>query len=384
MASQKIHRKLFPPFFISFFWSLAFASLVLTGCKDASSSQGAEEVSLQRDTTLGLKDYYQDYFPIGASVGPRSLEGDQAELLRRHFASLTAENVMKMGPIHPEEDEYAWAPADQIAGFAKENGLLLRGHTLCWHNQTPKWLFVDGEGKTVGKEMLLNRLREHINAVAGRYKGQIYAWDVVNEVISDDTTTFYRENSPWYQISGKEYIAKAFEYAHAADPETQLFYNDYNATKPAKRDKIYQMVKELKEAGAPIHGIGIQGHWSIYGPSEAELRAALDLYSSLGLPIQITELDISVYPPESGRRERREDESDEFTPEMERRQVEQYEMIFRVFREYKDVITGVTFWNVSDRHSWLDNFPVRGRKNYPLLFDQDLKPKKAYWAAVDF
>lgn len=380
MASQKIH----PPFFLSFFWSLAFASLILIGCKDASSSQGAEEVSLQRDTTLGLKDYYQDYFPIGASVSPRSLEGDQADLLRKHFASLTAENVMKMGPIHPEEDEYAWGPADKIASFARENGLMLRGHTLCWHNQAPKWLFVDGEGKTVSKDMLLNRLAEHINAVAGRYKGQIYAWDVVNEVIADDTTTFYRENSPWYQISGKEFIAKAFEYAHAADPEAQLFYNDYNATKPAKRDKIYQMVKELKEAGVPIHGIGMQGHWSIYGPSEAELRAALDLYSTLGLPIQITELDLSVYPPESGRRERREGESDEFTPEMERRQVEQYEMIFRVFREYKDVITSVTFWNVSDRHSWLDNFPVRGRKNYPLLFDEELKPKEAYWAVVGF
>ncbi len=353
-----------------FLWAAIF---FFTACSSLSS----------QNTLLGLKDYYADYFPIGVSVGPRNLEGEEADMIKKHFGSLTAENVMKMGPIHPEPDAFNWGPADRVADFAREHGLKLRGHTLCWHNQTPDWLFVDAEGQPVQREVLLRRLEEHIEAVAGRYKSTIYAWDVVNEAISDDKDTYLRP-SPWLDIIGPEFIAAAFRHAHEVDPDALLFYNDYNATKPEKRDKIIRLVRELLDAGVPIHGIGLQGHWSIYGPDETELRDALEAYSRLGLTIQITELDISVYPPEGGRREKRADEADDFTAEMEQRQIEYYQMIFEVFRDYKDVISGVTFWNVSDRRSWLDNFPVRGRKNYPLLFDQDLNPKRAFWEVVDF
>lgn len=339
--------------------------------------------SIAQTATSGLKDYYRDYFPIGVSVGPRSLEGDQAALISAQFNSLTAENVMKMGPIHPEEDTYLWENADKIAQFASENGLLLRGHTLCWHSQTPDWLFKDAEGQEVKKEMLLKRLEDHITAVVSRYKGKVYAWDVVNEAIADGEADFYRE-SPWYKIIGQAFIAKAFEIAHRIDPDALLFYNDYNAINPVKRDKIYEMAKQLQAEGVPIHGIGIQGHWNIYSLTEENLRAALEKYASLGLKIQVTELDLSIYKSESGRRSKGADESDVFTPELEKLQAEKYKMIFEVFRDFKDVITSVTFWNVSDRHSWLDNFPVRGRKNYPLLFDKDLKPKKAYWEVVKF
>lgn len=329
----------------------------------------------------GLKDYYKAYFPVGVAVSPQVLVGPEAGLIKREFNSLTAENVMKMGPIHPEENRYNWEPADQIVNFAQTNGMKMRGHTLCWHNQTPAWIFKDNAGNQVSKEVLLQRLKDHITAVVTRYKGKIYAWDVVNEAIDDKDDVFYRP-SPWYDIIGEEFIAKAFEYAHAADPDALLFYNDYNTESPAKRDKIIKLVKSLKAAGVPIHGIGIQGHWSIFGPSEEDIATSIAAYSALGLKLHITELDISVYRSEQGRRDKRPDESDEFTPEMEQKQTELYSGIFRILRENRNAISAVTFWNVTDKRSWLDNFPVRGRKNYPLLFDKDGKPKKAYWEVV--
>lgn len=341
-------------------------------------------VSVKAQNEKGLKDYYKKYFPVGVAVSPRALLTDEAGLIKKEFESMTPENAMKMGPIHPEENRYFWKDADSIAVFAKRNNLKLRGHTLCWHNQTPRWLFVDAEGKNVSKEILLQRLKEHITSVVQRYKGTIYAWDVVNEAISDKKDEYLRP-SLWYQICGEEYIAKAFQYAHEADPEALLFYNDYNETNPEKREKIYRLVKSLKEAGVPIHGVGLQGHWSIYEPTEQVLIETIEKFKNLGLKVQVTELDISVYPKEHGRRDRKpEDANDQFTAEQEKKQTEMYEMIFRVFRKYKEVVSAVTFWNISDRSSWLDNFPVPGRKDYPLLFDKNLQPKKAYWEVVKF
>jgi endo-1,4-beta-xylanase len=336
-----------------------------------------------QDSSKGLKDYYKSYFPIGVAIRPQSVSGPESELILKHFESVTAENAMKMGPIHPKEDEYFWTDADAIVNFAQTNKLKIRGHTLCWHNQTPSWLFKDAQGGDVTKEVLLKRLKDHITAVVGRYKGKIYAWDVVNEVIDDDDSKYFRD-SPWYKICGEEFVAKAFEYAHEADPNALLFYNDYNTESAGKRERIYKMLKGLLDKKVPIHGVGLQAHWSIFSPTEEALRQSIEKFSSLGLKIQFTELDISVYQSEHSRRERRADEPDAFTPEMEAKQIEQYKMVFKVFREYKDKITGVTFWNVSDKSSWLDNFPVRGRKNYPLLFDQNFQPKKVYWEVVRF
>lgn len=332
----------------------------------------------------GLKDYYKDYFPIGVAVSPRSLEGESASLILKHFNSMTPENVMKMGPIHPEKETYNWQFADQIVDFAQKNNMFLRGHALCWHNQAGDWIFKDDAGNQVTKEVLLERLKEHITTVVERYRGKIYAWDVVNEAISDEEGEFLRD-SEWYKICGADYIIKAFEYAHEADPNLKLFYNDYSAVRPEKRDKIYKLIQMIQDAGVPIHGVGIQGHFSIYEPSEQELRDALEKYASLGVEVQITELDVSVYQKEHGRRDPLpKDEDDAFKPEQEEMQIGQYDMLFRVFREYRGILTGITFWNVSDRYSWLDNFPVRGRKNYPLLFDEQFKPKKAYYRVIDF
>lgn len=331
----------------------------------------------------GLKDHYKAYFPIGVAVNTRTLNGEESQLLLKEFNSITPENAMKMEVIHPREDFYFWRDADSMVNFAQNHQLKVRGHNLCWHEQVPNWMFKDNNGGPVTKEVLFKRLKDHITTVVKRYKGKIYAWDVVNEVIGDADDEFIR-NSLWYQICGEEYIAKAFEYAHAADPEALLFYNDYNSERPVKRDKIYRLLKNLIDQKVPIHGIGLQAHWSVFEPAEKELREAIELYASLGLQIHFTELDMSVYPWEKNKRQKRSGESDRLTPELEAKQIDQYAKVFKIFREYKKHITSVTFWNVSDRYSWLDYYPVPGRKNYPLLFDQNLQRKKAYQKVVDF
>jgi endo-1,4-beta-xylanase len=332
----------------------------------------------------GLKDYYNDYFTIGVAVSPRALKSDEASLIKTHFNSVTAENAMKSGPIHPKEDWYNWRDADSIAAFAKRNNFKMRGHTLVWHNQTPDWLFKDENGNKVSKEVLLARLKSHIISVVTRYKGTIYAWDVVNEAISDKPDEYLRP-SPWLEICGEEYLAKAFQFAHEADPKALLFYNDYNEIDPVKREKIIRLVTDLKRNGVPIHGIGLQGHWAVNEPSREQLEKTLSDFSKTGLTLQITELDISVYPKEHNRRERRvEDNDTTYNAVRKQKQEEIYRMCFELFRKYKKNISSVTFWNVSDRHSWLDDFPVQNRKDYPLLFDANLQPKGAYYKVVEF
>lgn len=331
------------------------------------------------DSTQGLKDYYAAFFPIGVAVSPYALHSDQAGLIIKQFNSLTPENAMKMGPIHPKEAEYFWREADSIAAFAKRHGMKMRGHTLVWHNQTPDWIFTNNHGDTVSKEVLLQRLKEHITAVVSRYKGTIYAWDVANEVISDKPTEYLRP-SPWLRICGEEYIEKAFQWAHEADPTAQLFYNDYNEIDAIKREKIYKLIKDLKQKGIPIHGLGLQAHWAINEPSEEQLDSTLRRFANLGVKLQITELDISVYPKEHHARARRaEDDDTAFSSEKETAQRTVYTRVFNHFAKFRNLISGVTFWNISDRHSWLDDFPVKGRKDYPLLFDKELQPKPVYW-----
>lgn len=360
----------------------------------------------------GLKDYYKKYFPIGVAVNMAALHGPDSALIVQEFNSITPENDMKMAPIHPEENRYNWTNPDAIVNFAVQHHIKIRGHNLLWHNQAPAWMFKDSLGNQVTKEVLLKRLHDHIKTVVSRYKGKIYAWDVVNEAIDDDSTKYLR-NSLWYKICGEDFIPKAFEYAHEADPNAKLFYNDYNSERPGKRENIYKLLKKLVDAHVPIDGVGMQGHWKLNDPSPELLRKALDEYASLGLKIQITELDITVRTFMPRRRVVPATDATTtpsaiptaqpapdpgYTPELEQKQVAQYKMIFDIFREYKNVITGVTFWNVSDRYSWLD---FRGgglaggaaaglatsrtiRKAYPLLFDENRQRKKAYYAVTDF
>jgi endo-1,4-beta-xylanase len=358
------------------------ASIIFLGV--SLNSCGSQKAAAALSATKGLKDYYKDFFPIGVAVAPGNLAGDEAQLILRQFNSVTPENAMKMGPIHPREDRYAWTDADSIVNFAQRHGLRVRGHNLCWHSQAPNWMFTDKEGKNVSKEVLLQRLKDHITTVVNRYKGKLYAWDVVNEAISDKPDEYLR-NSKWLEICGEEYIAKAFQYAHEADPAAVLFYNDYNEISPVKREKIYRLVKGLKDAGVPIHGIGLQGHWAVNEPSRGQLDSTIKRFADLGLKVQITELDISVYPKEHNARERKALDADTtFSTQKEQQQLEVYKMSFELFRKYRNMISGVTFWNISDRNSWLDNFPVRNRKDYPLLFDRNLQPKRVYSEVVKF
>lgn len=357
--------------FISFIGIMSAVILLTSGGRSAVMNEATEVDSLK-----GLKDYYKDFFPIGVAVAPNSLVGAQGELIKKHFNSITAENVMKPGPIHPEENRYSWDDADRIVEFARANKMKVRGHTLCWHSQTGPWMFKDAQGNQVTKEVALARLKEHISQVVSRYKGKVYAWDVVNEAIVDDNdpAKVYRQ-SPWFKICGEEYIAKAFRFAHEADPDAVLFYNDYNTENPVKREKIYNMVKKMLAEGVPVHGVGLQGHWNTNNPSEENIRKSIDQFSSLGIKVQVTELDVTIYTS------RNDTVGMGFTSEREQKQSDFYKMAFRVFREKKAEITGVTFWNISDARSWKDR---PNMKVYPLLFDEKLKPKKAYWEVVKF
>jgi endo-1,4-beta-xylanase len=239
-------------------------------------------------------------------------------------------------------------------------------------------MFKDEGGNDVTKEVLLQRLQEHIHTVVSRYKGKIYAWDVVNEAISNNPQEYLR-NSPWYRICGEDFIKAAFIYAHATDPHAVLFYNDYDTERPEKRERIYRLLKSLLDQGVPVQGVGLQGHWSIDDPSGKNLRDAIERFSSLGLQVQITELDMSVYPIHS----KGSFPPGVLTPELEALQAQRYTDLFHIFVQYASVISGVTFWNVTDRHTWLDQFPVRGRKNFPLLFDTEGEPKAAYWEILE-
>ncbi len=318
-----------------------------------------------------LKAMFAEDFHIGAAVNPRTIK-TQEQLLIHHFNSITAENEMKFESLHPLEDIYRFGAADELVIFARENHLQMRGHTLVWHNQTSHWLFQDGKGGAADRELLLARLKSHINTVVGRYKNDIYAWDVVNEAVADEGEELLRP-SKWLELCGPDFIAKAFEFAHEADPQALLFYNDYNESNPLKRDKIFTLLKSLLDQGVPVHGVGLQAHWNLYDPSLDEIRSAIEKYASLGLTLQLTELDMSLF-----RFDDRRTDLTKPPAELLELQAERYAAVFKLLREYKEVISAVTFWGAADDYTWLDHFPVHGRKNWPFLFDEQHRPKAAY------
>ena len=317
----------------------------------------------------GLKDAYKDYFMIGVAVNQRNISNtQQQDLIRREFNSMTAENDMKPEPTEPREGQFNWENADRIANFARQNGIKLRGHCLMWHSQIGRWML--GDNPT--KEVFYQRMKKHIEAIVSRYKDVIYCWDVVNEAISDDPRAEdpYRQ-SAMYKLCGDEFIAKAFEYARAADPNALLFYNDYSCVDAHKRERIYNMVKKMKAAGVPIDGIGMQGHYNIYFPTEQQLDSAITRFKEIVDHIHVTELDIRVNE-EMGGQLQFSREGVTVTDSVKQHLADQYARLFKVFRKHKDVIDCVTFWNLGDRDSWL------GQNNYPLPFDAEYKPKMAY------
>lgn len=327
------------------------------------------------DNIKSLCKEYAGYFPIGAAVNPRVIKSHK-ELIVKHFNSITAENEMKPISVRVSETEYNFKKADILAEFAQTNKMKLRGHTLVWHNQTPGWFFTNKDGGPATRELALHRMKEHIDTVTTHFKGKTYCWDVVNEAI-DDNASGYLRKSKWLDTVGEDFIDKAFEYAHASDPDALLFYNDYNEIVPDKCERIYRLVKSLKDRDVPIHGIGMQGHWSIFSPTLDEIKRAVDKYASLGLKLQVTELDVSLFVPDYKGTELKAPLAD-----LLKMQEEYYAKIFELFREYKEVINGITFWGAADDVTWLNDFPVRGRKNWPLPFDDDQKPKAAFYSII--
>ncbi|AZT90849.1 glycoside hydrolase [Caldicellulosiruptor changbaiensis] len=327
-----------------------------------------------------LCESYKDDFMIGVAIPARCLSNDtDKRMVLKHFNSITAENEMKPESLLAGQTStglsYRFSTADAFVDFASTNKIGIRGHTLVWHNQTPDWFFKDSNGQRLSKDALLARLKQYIYDVVGRYKGKVYAWDVVNEAIDENQSDGYRR-STWYEICGPEYIEKAFIWAHEADPNAKLFYNDYNTEVSKKREFIYNMVKNLKSKGIPIHGIGMQCHINVNWPSVSEIENSIKLFSSIpGIEIHITELDMSLYNYGSSE--------NYSTPPQDllQKQAQKYKEIFTMLKKYKNVVKSVTFWGLKDDYSWLRSF--YGKNDWPLLFFEDYSAKPAYWAVIE-
>jgi endo-1,4-beta-xylanase len=344
-----------------------------------------------------LKDAFKKYFLVGAALNPGHFTGTDAvesALVKQHFNTITPENVMKWELIHPRAEAglagYNFEAADKYVEFGEKNGMFIIGHCLVWHSQTPRWVFQDAEGKPLDRAALLQRMRDHIHTVVGRYKGRVRGWDVVNEALNEDGTM---RKSQWYNIIGDDFIARAFEYAHEADPKAELYYNDYNLEYEAKRKGGVDLVKKLKEQGAPITAVGIQAHDKMDKPTIQQIDDTLIAFKALGVKVVVTELDVDVLPavtrqPTADISVRAETtaNSNPYTAglpdDMQKALAKRYAEIFAVFLKHKNLITRVTFWGVTDRFSWLNDFPARGRTNYPLLFDRDGKTKPAFNAVI--
>ena len=351
---------------------------------------------------LSLKDTYYEAFKIGTAVNPSIVEGSDTSAQRitiDHFNSITPENVMKAGPINPEPAQYNFGPADQLVAFGEKHNMFIVGHTLVWHNQTPEWFFNNESGQPNTTEAQKQRLHDHIKAVAGRYEGKVHAWDVVNEVIDNDGS--YRPTT-WVKGigNGDELVRLSFKYANQYAPDAELYYNDFNAWRPQKRDGICRMVRMLQSEGIRIDGIGIQAHWGLNFPKKEYIEAAIDSFANLGVKVMITELDVDVLPltkegqiigtgmfhPQFQLEEFEEfldPYKEELPPVVQQELTDRYAQLFKIFYSKRDKIDRVTFWGVHDDMSWKNGYPIPGRTNYPLLFDRNRKPKKAFDAVLD-
>ncbi len=430
------------------------STLALVACVAIMSACGPKDP--------GLKDAYKNYFKIGVAVTPRNVTDSlQKSVILKEFNSITAENCMKPGEIHPQPGVWNFAQADAIANFCRENGIKMRGHCLVWHSQFANWMFNkydengnqvverDENGDTIWveqparggfggfgggfggfggfggqrpqgapqggqraqgqrqgqgqraqaqapqmtkvpkyakatKEEFYDSLRAHIQVVVNRYKDVVYCWDVVNEAMSDanNPDAPYEQSfrqSTAYQLCGDEFILKAFQFAHEADPNATLFYNDYSAWTPAKRTYIYNMVKKLQAEGAPITGIGMQGHYNIYdNPTIEDFEKAIQMYLELVDDIQITEFDVRINHEAGGQLQFSRGEGQVLTDSIAQLQMAKYDELFKVIRKYKKNFSCVTFWNLGDRDSWL------GANNFPLLFDGEYQRKAVYYTVRDF
>ncbi|HYG23189.1 MAG TPA: endo-1,4-beta-xylanase [Verrucomicrobiae bacterium] len=345
-------------------------------------AQTNDSVNLTAAPVAALKDAYAGKFLIGCAGDLRGFSAAELENIKTHYNVITPENSMKPQPTHPSEDEYNFTTPDALVKWAGENGLKVWGHTLVWHAQTGRWFFEGGtNGQPVTRELALERLKKHIMTVAGRYKGRVIGWDVVNESIADRNAgeTENLRNSSWYRVVGPDVLTFAFKWAHEADPGAQLYYNDYNIEQGAvsntgKHASSLLLLKRLKAEGAPIHGVGIQGHWHLNTNLE-DVDQAIENYASLGLRVAITELDVTAFGENSGAFPSGEQAATMSAAALQK-QADVYARLFQIFKKHEKSIDRVTFWGISDRRSW------RARQR-PLLFDAQLQPKPAFEAVVN-
>ncbi len=364
-----------------------------------------------------LKKVYRDDFQIGAALGERYLfqpyeQNENAlRLLKREFNCVTSENLMKPASLRPAPGKFNFERSDQFVKLAMKLDLDVVGHVLVWHSQTPKWFFEDENGKPVSRDELIKTLHKHIKTVVRRYKGDVKYWDVVNEAVDvrqvvdednplkpDGSTNYVHEaffrDSPWLKIIGEDYIEMAFRFAHEADPSAILIYNDYSMTDPIKRDFVIKnIVRPLKKKGVRIDSVGMQGHWHVEDPSLESIEESIEKLASAKVKVDITELDLSVLPLAFGYTgadiNQRFELQDELNPyrdglpdDVAEKQAQRYRAIFDIFESHKSDVERVTFWGICDGDSWKNGFPVRGRTDYPLLFDRNYQPKPAYEALV--
>ncbi len=340
----------------------------------------------QAPSEEGLKDALEGKFYMGAALNSQVILGNDTssvEILQQHFNSITSENVMKSGPIQPVEGEFAFDLPDKFVDYGLQNGLYIVGHCLVWHSQAPRWFFVDEKGNEVSREVLIERMKTHIFAVVGRYKGKVDCWDVVNEAFEDNGSW---RKTKFYQIIGEEFMELAFRFAHEADPDAELIYNDYSMHHKGRRDAVVQMVMNLKAKGIRIDGVGMQAHYGMDHPGFDEFEESLLAFSGTGVDVHITELDVSVLPSPDRRVGAEVSASFEYKEKMnpyknglpEKESIalnDRYLDFFKLFLKHEDKIKRVTTWGISDIHSWKNNWPIRGRTNYPLLFDRNYQAK---------
>lgn len=333
-----------------------------------------------------LKDVLGKYFLVGAAVDRNLPAGEdpQAEtLVKAQFNQVVAENCMKGELIHPEVNRYDWTDADRLVDWSQRNGMTLIGHCLVWHSQPPKWMFTDETGKNVSRETLIGRMYSHIMTVVTRYRGKIKGWDVVNEAFEDDGS--YRK-TPYYNIIGPEYLALAFQFAHEADPNAELYYNDYSMSKPGKREAVCQLVRQLKAKGIRIDAVGMQSHNGYNYPDYSDYEKSLEAFAAEGVKVMLTELDMNMLPnpkdfngAEISQNFKLMEQYNPYVKGLDNKAQklfnQRYLDLFRIVERHKDVISRVTFWGVNDSHTWLNDWPVKGRTNYPMLFDRDYQAK---------
>lgn len=343
---------------------------------------------VQAEKQVGLKDAFAGKFYIGTALNEWQITGrDSAsmQVVKEQFNAIVPENCMKSAELQPREGEFNFSLADKFVDFGEQNGMFVTGHCLIWHSQAPRWFFTDSLGNDVSREVMIERMKNHIQTVVGRYKGRIKGWDVVNEAIMEDGSL---RKSKFYQIVGDDFIKLAFQFAHEADPDAELYYNDYNEWYPEKRDAIVKMIRELKAEGIRIDGIGMQGHIGMDGPSLDDYEKAIVAYGNEGVKVMVTELDMSILPsPKRGDfgadiatnfeyRKEINPYADGVIPQEKQDEWDTRMLdFFGLFLKHSDVVSRVTLWGVSDRQSWKNNFPVRGRTDYPLLFDRNYQPK---------